>query len=375
MNFIRELFPYSKKIRNEDLDLNKSLTDELAIKDIDKPIDEYGMIYKYDTQDNEFDNSKGRMKRKLKSFLFAMFLVFNSFRYLIYIIIISRKQRIPDYCFDFIKEMGGLVVYFYFAAFDVSTFLFGFHYYFNHSNKSDMNWIQILKVLKGVSPLNELKIIGINEVKTFIINIQRLNKLFKLMTLTMRLSFLTMIIVVIIFVYDLLYLIKFGLLSSIIFYIWMYYVVALCYYSVQYFYTVCYYCKIRMKSLNVNTEAILKMSFISIPLIDKLLEDHNNIFKTIINYNRFWKKIFFIIIYSFIPFNLTLLHQLLFEDLPKHSLIAIGFTFTFATLFLFSCNLITASVLSEILRSEKLIHKFLIKMGPSVNTKRKLKVN
>ncbi len=373
MNFIRELFVYSKKIRNQDLDLNKSLTDELAIKDIDKPIDEYGMIYKYDIEANEFDNSRGRMKRKLKSFLFAMFLVLSSLRYLLYIII-SHKEGVPDYCFDFVKEMGGLVVYFYFAGFDVSIFLFGFHYYFNHSNKSDMNWIQILKVLKGVSPLNELKIIGINAVKTFIINIQRLNKLFRLMILTIRLSFLAMIIVVIIFVYDFLYLIKFGLLSSIIFYIWVYYVVALCYYSVQYFYTVCYYCKIRMKSLNDNTEAILKISFISLPLIDKLLEDHNNIFKTIINYNRFWKKIFFILIYSFIPFNLTLLHQLLFEDLPKQSLIAIGFAFTFATLFLFSCNLMTASVLSEVLRSEKLIHKILTKMGPIVNTKRKLKV-
>jgi len=191
------------------------------------------------------------------------------------------------------------------------------------------------------------------------------------MILTMRLSFLSMIIVIIIISYDLEYFLKFGLLSSIIFYIWVYIVIPITYHTVEYFYTVCYYCKIRMKSINKNTEKLIKNTFIPYSSINELLRNYDNMFKTIINYNKMWKKIFFILVYSFIPFNLVLLHELLFEELPKQTMIAILFTIIYSLLILFSCNLTTASVLKQVLKSEKLIFKLLIKLGPVVNVKRK----
>ena len=195
-----------KKLQNH-IQLSNEFLNDFSINDIDKPLEIYGMIYKYDINLNTFQNSNNINRRKIISICFSSFLALSSLRYFVYILI-ADKQGVPDYCFDFIQEMGGLVIYYYFAAFETSLCLFGIHYHFNTANESQMKWIQILKVLKGISPLSELKILDNNSLNTFIFNIRKYHKLLKLMPITMRLSFLLMIILIIIFVYEFEYFIK-----------------------------------------------------------------------------------------------------------------------------------------------------------------------
>jgi len=366
---LKVIFKVPEKV---DLDLYKPLDNELQIDDIDKALYDFGMMYRYDINNIGFD--KYLMKaRKLISLTFFIHELLSAIRFFIYIKLTDGK-RVPDYCFDFIQEAGGFIIYFYFVALDVSLWALCFNYYLNTAKEQHLKWILILRVLKGLSPINDLKINNYILVKNFIIRINLIHKTFKYIIETIRISFLLMIIIIIVFKYNLHYFIKYGLISSIIFYFWVYFTAPMVYYVMEYIYIICNYCRTRVNSINKKTIYLTNKFFKSYQLIDKLLEEYNDMFNTINDYNRFLKKIYLIFILCLIPYDLILLHQILFEDLPIQTLIAITLTLVFSLFLQSFLNSISASVSNEVSKSEKLIRQLMIKSGIIVNNTRKLKV-
>jgi hypothetical protein len=75
-----------------------------------------------------------------------------------------KNGRIPDYFFDILQHIRGIVVYVLIASFLAGLMISGFNYQFNTRIKSHMKWLQIIKVLKGVSSVEELRISEKNKV-------------------------------------------------------------------------------------------------------------------------------------------------------------------------------------------------------------------
>jgi hypothetical protein len=234
------------------------------IENIDKPLYKYGMIYKYDINKSSMNNMKFKFKRKIKCLAKTSFLAFNVLRFAIYIKLVNN-DRLPDYCFDLIQEAGGLVIYFYLANMMVAIMTTGFNYHFNTGNESNMKWIEILKALKGITPLNVVTILDQNEVKKFFVNTKQIYDM-------IRFSFkinkkCTLIIVCVMFSLkfdDLLRSIKLRLMAALISYFFGYCCLAVFYYSLMYFLIICYYCKICMKTIGRHSQILSNKALIPI---------------------------------------------------------------------------------------------------------------
>ena len=135
----------------------------LIIEDIDKPLYKYGMIYKQDINNYFSENEKLKLKQKLKCLSIAVFIVLNALKSAISIKLL-KNGRIPDYCFDIIQHIGGIVTYVLIASFLIGLMTAGFNYRFNTGIESNMKWLQIINVLKGVSSVEELRISEKNKV-------------------------------------------------------------------------------------------------------------------------------------------------------------------------------------------------------------------
>src|SRR5260221_685315 len=81
----------------------------------------------------------------------------------------------------------------------------------------------------------------------------------------------------------------YGIISIILYILLSFLIVKILYYSFEYFYIICYYCKIRVKCLCnqmvLNSEHLL----LNYKSIDKIIRGHNKICQTIFKYNLFWK--------------------------------------------------------------------------------------
>jgi hypothetical protein len=272
------------------------------------------MIYKRDINNYFSENEKLKLKQKLKCFSITVFLVLHALKSAISMKLL-KNRRIPDYCFDIAQHIGGIVVYFLITSILTGLMTSGFNFQFNTGIESHMKWLQIIKVLKGVSSVEELRISDKNKVVKLFLSTDKLYKALKLsFNFLMTIIFLitTAIIVV---KYDFFRAISIGLISLIVFWLYCYYVVGLIYYSLMYFLVVCYYCKLRMNSINENLKILTEKCMIPNKSIDNLLKDHNDICNTINDYNIFWKRIYEMTLYKIIPTNLIFLHQGFFGDL------------------------------------------------------------
>ena len=332
------------------------------------------MIYKQDINNYFSENEKLKFKQKLKCLSITVFIVLGVLKTAISMKLLENG-RIPDYCFDIVQHIGGIVIYVLIAIFLLTLMTAGFNYRFNTGIESHMKWLQIIKVLKGVSSVEELRIPEKDKViKLFLIT----DKLYKALKLSfnclMTIIFL-MLTAIIVFKYDFFRAISIGLISLIIGWLYCYYAAAIIYYSLMYFLIISYYCKLRMNSINKNLKILTEKFMIPNKSIDNLLKDHNDIFNTINDYNIFWKRIYELTLYGIIPTNLILLHQVFFGDLlPVNRLAFIIGAIPNLSL-LFVLNFMTASVHKEVSKSYRLINLLFLKLGSKHMTRRrKIKV-
>jgi hypothetical protein len=345
----------------------------LIIEDIDKPLYKYGMIYKLDINNYFSENEKLKLKQKLKCLSINVFIVLIVLRSAISMKLL-KNGRIPDYCFDMAQHIAGIVIYVLMIGILIGLMTAGFNYRFNTGIESHMKWLQIIKVLKGVSSVEELRIPEKNKVIKLFLNTEKLYKTLKLSYNCFMTIIFLMLTAIIVFKYDFFRAISIGLITLITSWLYCYYIAGIIYYSLMYFLIISYYCKLRMNSVNENLKILTKKFMISNKAIDNLLKDHNDICNTINDYNIFWKRIYELTLYGIIPLNLILLHQVFFGDL----LLLNRLTFIIAVIsylsLLFVLNFMTASVHKEVSISYRLINLLLLKLSSNLTTRRKIKV-
>jgi len=152
-----------------------------------------------------------------------------------------KNGRVPNYCFDIIQDLGGLVIYFYISVLVISIMPTGLNYHFNTVNESNMKWIEIIKVLKGILSVDVLRISEKNEIIKLFANTRKLHFALKLSLKCLMASTFLVYVLIILFKYDFYYTIKFGLISAIVSYYVIYFASTITYYSLMYFLIICYY--------------------------------------------------------------------------------------------------------------------------------------
>ncbi len=87
--------------------------------------------------------------------------------------------------------------------------------------------------------------------------------------------------------------------------------------------------------------------------VKSLIAEHNQICVQISNLNKFWNKIYFNLVLIIIPINVCFTHQFLFGSLELYVQFYFGLTVFIELIVIFLFQFLTASVSTEIHKSEK----------------------
>ena len=232
----------------------------------------------------------------------------------------------------------------------------------------------MIEILKGSKYKN---IINGIVFKTIIVKrIQSVTKYFKIGIYLINLFVFLSLIIVINIYYEWKDFLVYGILTVINTQIILYCGTTITIISFKYFYIVCQYCKLRIMLFNNRVKDILSANdlIVNYKILDAILKEHNSICETIHNYNKFWKKYYFAIVFTLIPFTLLDLQLILFENVFPILVVALVLIFITLSLTLLALNRLISSVFVEILKSYNILYEINIKVGKYLNIKRKLKV-
>jgi hypothetical protein len=350
--------------------LGENSNDRMIIENIDSPLYKYGLIHRQDIN-NYFATKKKKILQKLKSIAVSLFLLFTITIYIVYAKKF-RNKNFPFAYYDVLRLLGGLTEFYYGTAILVLILAFRLFYIFNFSDKKLYKWLEIIKVMKGLQPIETIGISDRNSYEKFI-------KKFKVMLFLVTtgikfvsLSVISTFIFILIFFFKSMNEFYYMFFDAILGWLFIHCVYLLISYSFFYYFVVCYYVNLRFNTLNrMILEAIKKFH---INKLQEILAEHNSICDDIFAFNKFWKKCFFAINYNIIPINLMLLHEILFEDsLFLGQIAAILITTGYLSSH-FILNLITASVNKNTTKSRKNLLKLYYSMKFLLDPKIKIDV-
>ena len=364
----------SAKITKKDLDFDKYLPDHLSIKDIDKSLYEFGLVYKHSVDFNDTHNEDVMKRRKLRHNLMMCFSLFNLMRFIFYIISSISMTTIPDYYFDLSKFAGGLFIYRQLIQLLPSLFIVKLCHTFGRADTDQMNWLSIIRVLKGISPVNQLGIHNQKYVNQFIRIVAKIHYSTNLIITFNKYTFLLWSIYIVLSNYNPEHLVKYGMISVLLLNTMVSSEFSIGFSGVKYFIIVTIYCIFLIKSINQHSTAHFTKMFTSEKMAFYALNKYHKNMNAIFTLNKFWKKIYSNLIYAFIPFNLICLQQIIFEKINQMLFIALLFTFLSTTLFLFSLNLMSAHIFKEVQRTLTILISLFNGLKQKSNPKVKLKV-
>jgi hypothetical protein len=340
--------------------------------DIDLMLYKYGILYQHDIN-HYLDDEKKRKRQKFKTWALSVWLVLNIIRIFLNLYY-SKNGRIPKYFFDILQDVGGITVYYHTAALLATILSLRIVTIFNNNNKSYFDWFEIIRVLLGIKTIDDIRITDSNAFDSFARRIKVLNILINYSFKFLDWAMISVVVSVMISFYHFIDVIKYGIIASLIHWFWYHYISALIIYSLLSFYVVCDYCRIKFKLFNEKISKFQTNEFVRFSAVDKIVEEQNHICQTIFRYNKFWRKFYFALNYTFIPLSLLFLQMTLFESqLPAAYLISLIVMMVTSISFV-TFNLMTATVHRKSIESYNLILKFYLKMDRVLNVRRKIKV-
>jgi hypothetical protein len=355
--------------------MSDSIEEYSIIEDIDLPLYKYLFFYRFDIR-NCFVSERQKFVQKLKSNILSVYLFICIIRYGINLKILKNK-RIPAHYLDIIQYFGGIPEFIYLCTILALILTLAIVLIFNHSIDKEYEWLNIIRILKGLNSIDSLKFYDKNETKNYINRIKSVRIFIISLFCTWILLDILLCFAVIFLYFSSSGLIIYGILGSINFLLCVYLCLSVIAISFFYYFIVCYYCNKRFESFNNYIKQLLNQkskAFLKYKTFDQLIEDHNRICSEIKLYNKFWQKYYFSLTYTLIPINLLVLQLILFEDLMLPLLWPLITLFfgTFSSQMMF--NLITASINSEASKSYKALVQIYDQMNYTLNIKRKIKV-
>jgi hypothetical protein len=372
---IHLLFKFFKFSPISDLDITKPIHPKYLIEDLDYHFAEYGLIK---SNDNENNN---KIRKIVKFNLLCIFILFNIMRTVFYLMKTKRGQKFPLYYFDMTEEFNGLSTLISIITLIFTLYVAKIVYLFKFSNKVSKSnqWLELLDVLKGISPINSLNISsdGSIRLQRFFHKTKLLHKIFKFLVTYIIFLFFTLSFINYLRNNGLKYFMIYGIIAITLLTTYFYCTVIIFNKSLFYFITSCFYCETRMEIFNDRIKSFIDNNGVILneSSFETILSEHNYICNKIDNYNKFWKHYYLATTYVLIPTNLVLLQQTFFEiSLPDTFIV--NFIVTFISIAMhFLLTYITASVSKQCLVSYKLLHSFYVRFNDRFDKRHKLKVN
>jgi len=286
-----------------------------------------------------------------------------------------ENGRLPNYYFDIVQYIGGVVEFVYVVAVINLISLLSILKIFNSTERINYRWLQIIKVLKGIQNLESIGLFNKKEWEKFSRKVKILLKIIKIFIKSIEILLMMTAIIASILFFDSTDILIFGIMSSSKLCAFVYSVFIIISYSFLYYFIVCYYCKMRFMSFNRDIfELISNKVLFTSKTVTQLIDELNLICNDIILHNKFWKKYLFIITYTLIPINLMILHQIFFEHLMIGIRI-ISLLFMIATFVSqYLLNYMTASINIEASKSYKYLLNFYLEKNINIKLNDKIKV-
>jgi hypothetical protein len=358
-----------RKEKEEDNSSSHFFDPKLAIRDIDRPLYRYGIVYNYDNCDGIYQKYQ-----KYKTYGIAFWLSIYIIKYFIHTFYKSLFKATPLYELEILHRLGGIAIFFYLVVILASFLALRILILFNSEIKTTKKWLNLVLVLKGTVPMTEIVILDKGLFKKFAKRIRILMFVIKSVAFLIE-TFL--IIAFIIISYEVKRKLIYSILGSIGICFWVYYMINIVFNSILYFYIVCGYCEKSFRCLNKSILALSESEealIIKIKSINEIISKHDILCDTIYQYNKFWKKYYLAVIITTKPLLLLLLHQIFFEELYPSIMIAVVLFSLLLFLSKVALKILTGNIAEESSNSYKLLYKVYLKLNSSLNMKQKFKV-
>ena len=268
------------------------------------------------------------------------------------------KGFFPKHYFDFyrtpILDMGSKM-FFYIIIITYNLFFGGVLYLFNFSPKCDNHWITMLRELVGHQSIELSKEIK----KKIIARVKFALKFIPIGSISMNIGMIALALPLMIATYDIIDFIIYGVPSILLVFntirplIPLGMLAALCVLiPIQYFYQ-------RFKQLNERFKYTQKNKTVNQSLIKHLNVEHNLICKRIHSSNRFWKKVYVLMLLTVLPSNLFIFYQLVFGKMANFFLF---YTILIGTIEAVGLSSLAVLAPALLYRESKKVHKNLTKI-------------
>jgi len=345
------------------------LKNDLIISNIDKALHVIGLINRYEY------NFNGRTfipNNSYRSYTLLCWIFFNIIRY-IYFLLVSKDGKVPVSYLDTSQYIGGITQFHRLET--LCALISGFVIILIFNYKHDIQWLEIIGILKGLRPMEGIKSFNKKTVEKFVKRIKFMKNLIITANVTTISSLALMAILVNIISLDLINILKFGISGVLMHILLSISYIPIFTYSFLYYYIVCQYCKMRFDSINEVLKSLSSNHiFIEYKKLNDLLAEHDIICHKIISYNKFWKTYYLTINYTLIPLNLLMLQQILFEESNIPTRFALCSIFSLFLGLHLILNSIIASVNKVSSKSCKILQNFTLNSISLLNTKHKIKV-
>jgi hypothetical protein len=301
----------------------------------------------------------------------CLLFIFSAFHYSMCLLNYKNK-KVPNYYFDLIQYYGGITEYYYYANGILgSILLLRIAFIFNYSRDSNYEWLKIIRELKGLTSINSIAITD----KTYLNKyFQKIKFTKKFISIGTKFNIINVIVVgVAPLLSDSIDILKYAIISLLLYCLFCIPVLIVGFYGFLYYFIVCYYFRMRFKSLKLLIINLSKVSQYRFSTFREIIK-HNSICKDTQNYNRFWSKYYFALTFTITPINLLALQLIFFED---NALMVLISATVFVILSMFShfmLNSITASVNEEAKNSFIYLNKIFISKNSILSVRSKIKV-
>ena len=342
-----------------------------VIEQLEKNLLKYGLLFNENIYEiirnekqltnNEINDNKKSSKKFIR-YLHLFWRLFHSIHWsFCFITYLYGSKDSPKFYFDVINSayLGGIKHYLYSILILVGLMSIITIYTFNFSDPSSYSWLSVLIELKTDN--TEIFFYSLrNKIKILLKIIPYYIKLILFLSASSG-------ILVMYNAYNLMDFILFGILSDLIFILFIYSLAPVGFYSFLCYYIVCEYIRWKFKSINESFREYSN-KFTTNPIVfNHLIHKHNILCKEIHCFNKFWKRFFFNITYTLMPTNLLLLHQIIFgkfDNFVVPYLLETVFVISFS-LYLIMC-LTNLSINRESKKSFKILFKVNAKTAKSL---------
>jgi hypothetical protein len=252
---------------------------------------------------------------KLIKFYIMLFWDFLSvIRFTVYLAFIENENH-WIYFLDLIRHLKGLIIFRHVFSFIYVTYSLFTMVLFRISSKKELEWYTVIRVIRGLESIN---IIGFNEYNQYLKFFNNVKNKFCLIKYSFWIITIISIIgtgIMEINSYNFKEFLIFGtieLMLATITYLIPYLVTIQ---AAIYHYVIILYCKMRFKIIkeSVNKSDIIRNN----NTLYYFLIQNNSICGIISSYNKFWKRFYFIAVYSVFVIDLLFLHFFLFTPMNR----------------------------------------------------------